>query len=156
VGTTARKVAPHSGRKGKFYLEALGNKKNLKRFKLTVISKGNQPLKTIKELLKSQINPTEIKVGINTFKSPKKGKVLIETNSKDKSEVLEKDINTKCGGNLEANNHKLRNPRPMIFNFPQDTCTKNLQDTLMAQNPDLNLKKGDIEAKFNYTTKKQI
>jgi hypothetical protein len=105
---------------------------------------------------KTKINHTEIKVGINTFKSLKNGKVLIKTNSKDEAEVLEKDIYTKCRGDLEANIHKLRNPKLVIFNILAHISTKNLEDTLMAQNPDLNLKKRDIKAKFSYKTKKQI
>jgi hypothetical protein len=50
------------------------------------------------------------------------------------------DINAKCG-QLEANIHKLRNPRLVIFNIPEDIFTGNLEDNLIAQNPYLNLKK---------------
>ena len=95
-------------------------------------------------------------MGINTFKSLKNGKVLIETNGKEEIEALEKDINAKCGGRLEVNIHKLRNPRLVILNIPEDIFIGNLEDILIAQNPDLNLKKGDIQAKFNYETKKHI
>ena len=77
------------------YSEALRGEKNLKRFKMTVKSKGNQSPETIKGLLKPKIKPTEIRVGISTLKSLRNGKVLIETNSKDEIEALEKDINTK-------------------------------------------------------------
>jgi len=153
---TERDMAPSGGRDRKLYLEALGREKNSKLFKLTVAAKGNQSPETIKRLLKSKINPTEIKVGINTFKSLKNGKVIIETNSKEEIKVLEKDINSKCEGQLEANIHKLRNPRLVIFNIPEVISTGNLEDTLIAQNPDLNLKKGDINARFSYVTKKQI
>jgi len=153
---TARDVAPSGGRDRKLYSEALRLQKNSKLFKQTVTAKGNQSPETIKGLLKSKINPTEIKVRTNTFKSFKNGKVLIKTNSKKEIEVLEKDINAKCEGQLEANIHKLRNPRLVIFNIPEDIPTGNLEDTLIAQNPDLNLKKGDIHARFSYVTKKQI
>ena len=68
----------------------------MKRFKLMVKSRDNHTLETIKKLLKTKINPTEIKVGINTFKSLKNGRVIIETNNKERIEVLEKDINAKC------------------------------------------------------------
>jgi hypothetical protein len=44
----------------------------------------------------------------------------------------------------------------VIFNIPEDISTGNLEDTLIAQNPELNLKKGDINARFRYVTKKQI
>ena len=81
----ARGVAPSGVREGKLYSEAQGGEKNLTRFKLTIKSKENQSSETIKGLLKSEINPTEIKVGINSFKSLKNGKVLIETNSKEEN-----------------------------------------------------------------------
>jgi hypothetical protein len=82
--------------------------------------------------------------------------VITETNCKEEIEALEKDINAKCGGKLEVNIHKLRNPRLVILNIPEDISTGNLEDTLIAQNPYLNLKKGDIKAKFSYETKKYI
>ena len=156
AGLIPRGVAPSGLREGKLYSEALGGEKNLKRFKLFVRFAENQLLETIKGLLKSKINPTEIKVGINTFKSLKNGEVLIETNSKEEIEALEKDINAKCGGKLEVSIHKLSNPRLVILNIPEDISTGNLEDTLVTQNPDRNLKKGDIQAKFSYETKKHI
>ena len=100
----------------------------------------------IKGLLKSQISPAEIKVGINTFKSLKNGKVLTETNSKEEIEALEKDMNAKCGGKLEVNVHNLRKSRLVFLNIPEDISTGNLEDTLIAQNPGLDLIKGDSQA----------
>jgi hypothetical protein len=150
----ARGVTPSGVREGKLYWEALGSEKKLTRFKLTVKSKENQSSETINGLLKSKINPTEIKVGINTFKSLKNWNVLIETNSKEEIEAPWKVINVKCGDKLEANIHKLRNPRLVIINIPDDISTENLEDTLITQNPDLRLVKGDTKTKFSYETKK--
>jgi len=92
---TARGVVPPGVREGKLYSDALGSEKNLK-FKLSVKSKENQSSKKSKGLLKSKINPTEIKLGIDTFKSLKNGKVLIERNSKEEIEALGNVINVKC------------------------------------------------------------
>ena len=50
----------------------------------------NTLAETIKGLLKFKINLIEIKVGISTFKSLKNDKELIETNSKEEIEALEK------------------------------------------------------------------
>ena len=94
-----------------------------------------------------------MQVGINKFKLLNNGKVLIETNTKQEIEALEKDINSKCGGDLEANVHKLRKPRLVIYNIPEDITTNNIEDTLLVQNPDLGLNKGDIDAKFIYVPK---
>jgi len=63
------------------------------------------------------------------------------------------DINAKCEGKLEANAHKL-NPRVVIINIPEETSIGNVEDTLLAHNTDVNLKQGDIEAKFSYETRK--
>jgi hypothetical protein len=64
-----------------------------KRYTLTVTSKENQPPATIKGLLKSKINPTDIKVGINSHKTLRDGRVQIETGSKEEIETLTRDIN---------------------------------------------------------------
>ena len=50
----------------------------------------------------------------------------------------------------------MRNLRLVIVNIPEDISTENLEDTLITQNPDLHLVKGDIKAKFSYETKKHI
>jgi hypothetical protein len=44
----------------------------------------------------------------------------------------------------------------VIFNIQEDISTGNIEGTLIAQNPDLKLKSGDINAKFSYETKKHI
>ena len=95
-------------------------------------TKLNQPTEAINELLKTKINPTEINLGVNTFKSPSTRSVLIKTKSKEEIDKLETEINTKCEGELEENIHKMRKPRPVIFNIPEEICTKNLDHTLMA------------------------
>jgi vacuolar-type H+-ATPase subunit I/STV1 len=74
AGMTAWDVAPSGGRDRKLYSEAFGREKNFKLLKLTITAKGNKSPETIKGLLKSKINPTENKVGINTFRSLKMGK----------------------------------------------------------------------------------
>ena len=156
VGTTESRVTLPGGRGAKLYSEAVGGEKNLKRFKLTVKSRDNHSPETIKELLKAKINPTEIKVGIHIFKSLRNGKVIIETDSKEEIEFLEKDTNAKCRGDLEANIHTLTKPRLIVLNIREDISTTNLEDTLLAQTPYLHLRKGNIVAKFSYKTKKQI
>lgn len=72
TGLKARGVAPPGGRERELYSEAVANEEVANKFKLTDKSKENQPPETIKGLLKSKINPTEIKVGTSTFKSLKK------------------------------------------------------------------------------------
>ena len=172
TGKSARSVAPPSGRDGKLadsfrthgnraappggaklYSEAVSSVKPKKLFQLTVKSSGNTTQEEVTELLKEKIKPTEIKVGINKFKVLNNGNIIIGTNTKREIEALEKEIATKCGGELEANIHKLRKPRLIIYNVPEDISITNLEDTLLMQNPDIGLTKGDISAKFAFTAK---
>jgi hypothetical protein len=37
---------------------------------------------------------------------------------------------------------------------PEDTSTTNIEDSILRQNPNLNLKKGSIAAKFTFVTRK--
>jgi len=46
----------------------------------------------IKQLLKSKVNPTEIKVRITSLKSLRDGRVMIEANSKKEIETLGEKI----------------------------------------------------------------
>jgi hypothetical protein len=63
-----------------------------KRYKLTVKSKPKQSPETIKNVLKTNINPTELKVGIKTLKSLIDGRVLIEVGSTDETNLLSNTI----------------------------------------------------------------
>jgi hypothetical protein len=107
-------------------------------------------------MLKSNINPTEIKVGINSLKTLRNGKIQIEVQNKEDINKLSKDINEKCGDKLTVSVRKLRNPRLVIYDIQEDKIIQNIEDTIIAQNPELNLNKGDIIAKFAYVTKRHI
>jgi ribosomal protein L24E len=54
-------VSPPGGRKVMLCSEVVERRTRPKRYKLTVTSKDNQTADKIKEMLKSNINPTEIK-----------------------------------------------------------------------------------------------
>ena len=86
-------------------------------------------------------------MGVNTLKSVN-GTMLIETNSIDEIESLGKEIQTKCGDELEAHIHRLRKPRIIILNVPEEINIANIEDAIIRQNPNLNLAKGNITAKF--------
>jgi hypothetical protein len=49
----------------------------------------------------------------------------------------------------------LRKPRLIILNVPEDISTTNIEDAILRQNPELNLREGSIVAKFIYDTKKK-
>jgi hypothetical protein len=76
-----RKVSPPDGGKVMLYSEIVEGKTILKRYKLTVTSKDSETADRIKEMLKSNIDRTEIKVGIGSLKTLRDGRVKIKTGS---------------------------------------------------------------------------
>jgi hypothetical protein len=94
-------------------------------------------------------------VGINSLKQLRDGRIQIQTASKEEMETLTRDINDKCGDKVEAKAHEFRNPTMVIYNIPKTISTSNIEDNLIAQNPELNLKNGDITAKYLYETKRR-
>jgi hypothetical protein len=107
----------------------------------------------IKKLPKSKVNPTEIKVGITSLKMLRDGRVMIEPSSKNEIEALGNKIEETCGVELEVNIQKRRNPRLVLLSIPEDVTLENVEQTLAKQNPELDIKEGDITAKFCSTTK---
>jgi hypothetical protein len=109
----------------------------------------------IKKLLKSKVNPTEIKVVITSLKLLRDGRVMIQANTKNGIEALGNKIEETCGAELDVNIQKRRNTRIALLSIPEDITPENAEETLTKQNPELDIKKGDIRAKFCYTKKKK-
>jgi hypothetical protein len=59
-------------------------------------------------------------------------------------------------GTAENNIQKLRNPRLIILNIPNDITLENVKETLTQQNNELDLKEEKIGPKFSYITKRGI
>ena len=99
------------------------------------------------------MNPTDIKVGINSLRQLRDGRVMIETSSKEEIEKLGDEIKAKCE-ELDINIQKLRNPRLVLLSIPEVTTLDNVEDPLSRQNREKDIKVGDIKAKFCYVTKR--
>jgi hypothetical protein len=107
-------TSPPSGGKKKLFSEVLSGKRIAERHRLTVKSMDNKTAEEIKKLLRTKIDPVNMKIGIRAFKSLKNGNVLIEADSKEEIEILNTQIRDKCGDQLEVNVQKRRNPRLII------------------------------------------
>ena len=153
--TIGRQVLPSHDRSQKLYSTVAAGCAERK-YKLTIRSKHNQPTDMINKLMKSKVNPTEMKVGITSLKSLRDGRVVIEASSKNEIVTLGEKIGEMCGEDLDVTMQKLRNPRLVLLNIPKDITPENVEETLTIQNPELDLKEGNIRAKFCYTTKRKI
>ena len=125
-----------------------------KRYKMTIRSKKAHPPEEIQQLLKAKVNPGDIKVGVTTLKSLNDS-VLVETKSIEETEALRREIEAKYGEDLEPHIQRLRKPRIKIINVPEDIDTTNIEDAIITQNPELNLTRGSITAKFIQVTKRK-
>jgi len=138
----------------KLFSEVVGGKQE-ERHKLKSKPKQNQSTEEIKKLVKTKIDPIDMKIGIRTLKSLKNGQVLIEADSKEAIEILNSQLHDKCGSQLEINIQKRRNPRIIVYNVPDALTTENAEAIILAQNPDLKLQEGDIQAKYTFKTRRK-
>ena len=88
----------------------------------------------MKTLVKTKVNPVDMKIGITTFKGLRNGRLLIETQYKLEIDALSKTINELCGEELEALTARRRNPRLIIYNVPDKLSIENAKELIMKQN----------------------
>jgi hypothetical protein len=145
----AQQPLPPAGNPRKLYSEVAKAEGMVdKRYKLTVTTRTNHSPEATKNIIKTSINPTSMKVGICAFRSQKDGRVLLETKSKEEIELLYADIKDKCSQHLDVHIHKLRNPSIVIYNVPEEITKENAEEVIATQNPELNLCEGDVKPKF--------
>ena len=103
---------PPRGQPKKLYFEAVSASAE-KRYKLMVKSKLNLSTEEAKNVLRTNVNPTVMKVGTRTLKSLKDGRNLIEAGTTEEINKLSQTIKDKCvgGGELEVTLPYRRKPR---------------------------------------------
>lgn len=127
-----------------------------KNYKLILKSKHNESPEAMKVVLKRNINPTQLKVGVNALKALRDGRLILESRSKEDIEVLSKEIEVKCSQQVEVNTPQLRNPNVIIFNVPEDITVENAAGIITSQNPELNLSQESLTPRFIFKTKRSI
>ena len=119
--SSARHVLPPEGKARKLYSEVEKMEDNAdRRYKLRVKSRSNHSAENIKNVIKTSIKPTSMKIGICAFRSLRDSRVLLETKSKEELEMLHTNIKDKCIQLLEANIQKLRSPNTVVYNIPEE------------------------------------
>jgi hypothetical protein len=109
----------------------------------------------MKTLVKTKVNPVDMKIGITTFKGLRNGRLLIETQSKNEFEALSKTINEVCGEELEASTPRRRNPRLIIYNVPDELNIENAKELIMKQNSELCNGDEDITPRYLFKDKRK-
>jgi len=94
-----------------------------------------------------------MKIGVKSIKSLKDDRVLSEEGTAAEIALLSTSIREKCWEDLDVTVRNVRKPRMIINKVPQDVTIENLQETVLAQNPELGLLLGDIDARFKFRTK---
>jgi len=157
--TDAELVATPSIEKRRMYSECLGGsqlkKSESKAFILTVKSKGSHGIEQMKVMVKTKVNPVEMRIGITTFKGLRNGQLLTETHNRNETEVLSKTINETCGEELEASTPRHRNPRLIIYNVPDELNIENAKELIMMQNSKMGLGKEDITPRYLFKDRRK-
>ena len=113
-----------------------------------IISKLKESAEAVKLILKRNIDPTSMQIGINSMKKLRDGRLVVESRSKEEIDMLGKKIEEQCSQLLEVNVPQLRNPNVIIFNVPDDITPENAVDVITTQNQELNLANDSIKPKF--------
>jgi hypothetical protein len=146
-------VAPSEFGRRKLHSEAV--KKEDKRYRITLTPKDEAlSPDQITTQLKRIINPTDIEVGIKAIRTIREGRLIIETGSKEEMITLSSKIDNKLGERLEVSMHRLRKPRLIIFNVPEEITTQNVATIIKDQNPKIQSNGEDIEAKYKFKDRK--
>jgi len=125
-------------------------------YKLFVKAKNNQSAEYIRTLLKSKVNPTQMKVEIRALKTLKSGQLLIESDKKSELKEVCKKINEVCGEELESYMAAIKNPRIIVFNVPEDITAENAAKDTVLQNSELNLNESEIKPKFVFEDRRNL
>jgi hypothetical protein len=146
-----QQVAPADGG-SKLYSEAVKKEGN-KRYRIT-LTPNDEALspEQIKTQLKN-INPTDINVGIKAIRI-REGRIITETGSEEEMNTLRSEIDSKLGERLEVIMHRLRKPRLIIYNVPEEITAQNVATIIRAQNPEIQTNGEDIEAKYKFKDRK--
>ena len=151
----ARQIMSSGGGGKKLFSEAVKNLENDKRYRITVKTKDDSLTpEQIKIQLKETINPTAIKVGIKAVRTIRDRGLQIETGSLEEVNTLSTEITNKLGSSLEIFQHKLRKPRIIIYNVPEDITPEILGTTIRTQNPELLIEEDNISPKFRYKNRR--
>ncbi|PSN57875.1 hypothetical protein C0J52_05669, partial [Blattella germanica] len=70
-------------------------------------------------------------------------------------DVICNTINTKCGEELETKASKLRSPKIIIFNVPEEINTDNIVEALTTQNVEMEPYAGIILPKYSFQDRKK-
>src|SRR6266487_31082 len=88
-----------------------------------------------KQIIKTAINPAELKIGVSKVKNIGGGGVLIECLSENECKLLQGEIMKKFK-ELEVKIPTKKNPNMIIYNVPNDVSDEDLLKTITAQNPE--------------------
>jgi hypothetical protein len=128
--------------------ERSGNMKDLKQTIFETVS-------TLRNLFVKMKNNCEMKSKISEVKAEvAKAKTELQRFTDNAVKVQEAPSVTVIQGPVGPWGDKLRNPRIVIINIPEEISIGNVEDILLAHNTDVNLKQGNIKAKFSYETRK--
>jgi len=153
TNTASSQQRPSIGNTPRLYSDVAAQR-NERKFKLTVTTKRTHTPDEVQNLLKENVKLTDINVGVQSLKTLRDGRVIIEVGSKKEMELLEEGIRERCGEELETNVQKPRKPRLVILNIPNEINMDNAEETLIKQNTEINIQEGNIVPKFIYTTKR--
>ena len=100
--------------------------------------KTQQDFQKSLEMLKSQINPEDMDVGIQRVRRTKTGGILVGCNNKDDAEKLKNEVTSKLGDSFNIRKSGIRNPKIKILDLGEKLTEDELKKCVVRQNQILN------------------
>lgn len=96
--------------------------------------KMSQNCAKTKEVVRKNIDPTSLEVGITQVKDSKDGSIVIKCNSKEEVEKLKNAAESRLKKNYEIRSPERKNPKIKILDIEDELSNEALISTLMKQN----------------------
>jgi len=124
-------------------------------FKLTLKSKCGHSFENMKTLVKTKVNPVDMKIGIRTFTELGNRWLLIETHNKEEIDTLNQTINELFGTELEVLTPRHSNPRLIIYKVSDELNIENAKELIMNKKSELCVEKEDITSRCLFKDKRK-
>jgi len=107
------------------------------------------------KVVKNNLNPVTLGVGVKCLRKLHSGAALIETYSQRELQVISREINQKCNENVDTKVYNKVNPRLIVFNLPEEVDLGNAAEIIKNQNKEIFNENSQLIPKYIGKTKKK-
>ncbi|XP_073979944.1 uncharacterized protein [Rhodnius prolixus] len=124
-------------------------------FKAIIKPSREQTSSETKKMLKDNLDPCKLKLGIENMRGISNGGVMVECSTKNEVKTLCENINRVCNDNLHAVKLNKMLPRLKLNNIPEEITVDNALDVIKSQNEEIINDADTIQVKSLFKNKRR-